>query len=82
MASRLDYAKADRQARTDRALHEFPAAEADYHPPADLGPTAHVTSNGVPVHHHGWRTEWDGEPFPVTITYTTTMDAAAESEDG
>lgn len=24
--------------------------------------------NGSPVSLRGWRTEWDGEPFPVTVT--------------
>lgn len=54
MSANLNYAKAKQQARAARAIREHPG---DYDQPAR-------SQRPIP----GWRTEWDGDPFPVTVT--------------
>lgn len=56
MSAGLNYSKAKHQARANHAIHT-------------AGPDTASTATGwTSVSLRGWRTEWDGDPFTVTVT--------------
>lgn len=65
MTGRLDYAKARRKATAYQAIRQ--------HGPGEAEPSRAPRAGAI----CGWRTEWDGEEFPVIVTKIEPKEKAA-----